>query len=230
MVIPGRRAAGARRRGGPPDEQPWWDPDDQVHAERVAPSRVRLPRKWKPTTMMNNVEVFDPYEGVESASALVAARAERSRTALVEGDAWRGPNRQVAVLRVEAFADRGVDLTDHREAWKRDGRACLLEMWRRRWIDREVEPAWIEVTPRVDVEADPRIDWLRVEDHTNLADRTDVSVYQHLTLWAGRGVAVVTVRHLLDTSVDEATVWFGEVVLDRLARAFEVVGPASRRP
>jgi len=225
MALLGRRTGGVRpRRGGPPDERPWWDPDDQARAERVAPGRVRLPRKWKPTTMINNAEVLDPYEGIEAAADLVRAREARHRTALVEGDAWRGPSRQIAVLRVEAFADRAVDHRPHRAAWTLEGPACLTETWRQRWVERDVEPGWIEVSRRDDIEIDPRIDWLRIEDHTDLADPTDVAVYQHLTLWAGRGVAVVTLRHLLDTPADDAASWFGEVVLARLAGAFDVDG------
>jgi hypothetical protein len=231
MPRPGRRPALARsRRGGPRDEDRWWDPSDQALAERVAPGRVGLPRKWKPTTMINNVEVLDPYEGIEAAAGLVTARAARHRTALVEGDAWRGPRRQIAVLRVEAFADRGGDHAAHRAEWVRAGPACLVETWRRRWVERDVEPGWIEVTRRDDVDVDPRIDWLRIEDHTDLADPTDVAVYQHLTLWAGRGVAVVTVRHLLDTPVDDAAGWFGHGVLARLADAFEGDGAGPGRP
>jgi hypothetical protein len=186
---------------------------------------MRLPSKWKPTTMVNNVEVLDPYDGIEAAAGVEQARAERVRTALVEGAAWRGPNRQLAVLRVEAFADRGPDAavarSAHRSAWQRDGAACLLETWRQRWTDREVAPAWIEVTRRDDIAVDPRIDWFRIEDHTDLADPADVQVYQHLTLWAGRGLAVVTVRHLLDTPVDEVASWFGDALLFHLAAAFE---------
>lgn len=173
--------------------------------------------------MINNVEVLDPYEGVEAAADVVKARAARHRTALVEGDAWRGPRRQIVVLRVEAFADRDAGSAEHRAAWAGDGPACLVETWRQRWAERDVEPGWIEATRRGDVGADidDRIDWFRIEDHTDLTDPTDVSVYQHLTLWAGRGVAVVTVRHLLDTSVDDAAHWFGDVVLARLAKAFD---------
>jgi hypothetical protein len=231
MALLGRRAGGARaRRGGPRDEQPWWDPDDQAQAERVAPGRVGLPRKWKPTTMINNVEVLDPYEGIEAATELVRARAGRHRTALVEGDAWRGPSRQIAVLRVEAFADRDVDHRPHRAAWAVEGPESLVETWRQRWVERDVEPGWIEVTRRDDVVIDPRIDWLRIEDHTDLADPTAVAVYQHLTLWAGRGVAVVTLRHRLDTPVDDAARWFGEVVLARLAKAFDEDGAGPAHP
>lgn len=178
--------------------------------------------------MLNNVEVFDPYEGIGSAGEIVRARAERGRTALVEVDAWRGPARQVAVLRVEAFGDRDADATAHRAAWQRDGAACLTETWRRRWAEREVEAGWIDVVRRDDVEADPHIDWFRVEDHTGLEDPADVKVYQHLTVWAGRGVAVVTVRHLLDTAVDDVVGWFGDAVLRRLAAAFGADRPGPR--
>jgi hypothetical protein len=157
MALLGRRAGGARsRRGGPRDEHPWWDQDDQARAERVAPGRVHLPRKWKPTTMINNVEVLDPYAGVSAAAGLVRARAERHRTALVEGDAWRGPSRQITVLRVEAFADREVDHRPHRAAWTLEGSASLVETWRQRWVERDVEPGWIEVTRRDDASIDPR--------------------------------------------------------------------------
>jgi hypothetical protein len=231
MALPGRRSAATRpRRGGPRDEARWWDSADQARAERVAPRRIGLPRKWKPTTMVNNVEVLDPYEGIGAASKVVEARARRRRTALVEGDAWRGPRRQIVVLRVEAFADADVDLADHRAAWARDGAECLVETWRQRWTEREVEPGWIEATHREEAGADPRIDWFRIEDHTGLADPTDVSIYQHLTLWAGRGVAVVTLRHLLDSPVDDAALWFGDVVLARLANAFDVETATPRHP
>jgi hypothetical protein len=41
---------------------------------------------------------------------------------------------------------------------------------------------------------------------------------------------VVTLRHLLDTPVDDAARWFGEVFLARLAKAFDEDGAGPERP
>lgn len=217
------------RRGGPPDEPPWWEPVDQRLAERVGPPRSGLPKLWKPTVVANNAEVFDPCAGIAAATDIAAARERRRRTALVEGDAWRGPRRQLVVLRVEAFADDDTDGRAHRDAWQRDGRAVLDEVWRQRWSERDVTPGWIDVRTRADVEVVSDVDWLRVEDHTRLANPEDVAVYQHLTVWAGRGVAVVTLRHLLDTEADEVAGWFATAVLSRLRWAFDAGSSEAAR-
>jgi hypothetical protein len=58
----------------------------------------------------------------------------------------------------------------------------------------------------------------------------DVMVYQHLSLWAGRGLAVVTVRHQLDTGVDDVAGWFGEALLFHLAAAFETYDRTPPHP
>jgi len=66
------------------------------------------------------------------------------------------------------------------------------------------------------VKVDPRADWLRVEDHTDPRRQGVVSVYEHVTLWAGRAHAVVTVRHLVDQDLDVVVASVAAVLLARL--------------
>ena len=69
-------------------------------------------------------------------------------------------------------------------------------------------PAWIEATwhehPATLLTAPEAVDWIVVEDHTDPSRGGRVSIYHHLTVWHGRAVATVTVRHELGLDLDEA--------------------------
>jgi len=207
----------ARRRSGPADEDQWWEPADQAFVQAPVLNRRDFPKGWRPIPMVNNVEVLDPYAG-EGAAAIRAARAARVLSALDEGVAYRARNRQLLVLRIEAFAD--PDETAHRQTWLSDGPAALTATYQVRWSERDVVPNWIETRIRrpgdVPTDVDPRIDWLRVEDHTDPKRLGTVSIYEHLTLWCGRGHAVITLRHELDQQVDDVARKIAEGVLTTL--------------
>jgi hypothetical protein len=118
------------------------------------------------------------------------------------------------VARVEVFG--APDDGAHRLAWREHGTGCLDAVWRARWSERDREPGWIEArwrSPRdrppplgpagtdgVDVEpvllplADA-IDWISVEDQTGSERTGRILAYEHLTLWVGRSVTTLTVRH-----------------------------------
>lgn len=160
--------------------------------------------------MLNNAELLDPYGPGAPADRLRDLRSARGLTALDEGQAWRRREGGVLlVVRVEAFAS--ADDVEHRAGWRADGPRCLEETWRERWRDREVEPGWIEA--RLVDPVDDRIDWVRVEDHTGQG--RDVVVYQHLTVWAGRMVVVLTLRHELGLDVDAELTTAARLVADR---------------
>lgn len=215
-----RRSAGPARtrRSGPPDEERWWDEADQVIVEKTLLTLRDLPKRWRPMPMVNNAEMLDPFADVPAADAVRRARSTRRLTALDEGVAFQGKDSRLVVLRVEMFAD--PDEEGHRETWRRDGPAVLTATYKARWAERAHVANWIDVRARrsADLPAplDPRIDWLRVEDHTDPSRRGVVRVYEHLSLWAGRAHAVVTVRHLLDQQLDEVAAAVGATVLDRL--------------
>jgi hypothetical protein len=184
--------------------------------EAAALARHELGAGWVDVPMVNNAERADPF-GTDDDSAVVrAARDARRLTALDEGRAWRRRrDGALAVLRLEAFAD--PDEVAHRAAWRDHGLGALDATWRERWRERDRDPGWIEAhwhddppTPPagdlaplgLDALADA-VDWAVVEDHTDAARRDVVACYQHLTVWAGRGHAIVVVRHDLGTDVDE---------------------------
>ena len=149
LSVAGRRAArvdGSRRRSGPADEEVWWTPADQAFIQKPMLSRHDFPREWRPTIMLSNQEVLDPYEGVERGRSDPRARAARVMSALDEGVAYRSRNRRLLVLRTEAFVD--PDESAHRGAWRSDGPAALTEMYKVRWTERDVVPNWIETTVR----------------------------------------------------------------------------------
>jgi hypothetical protein len=203
-----RRATPAdRRRTGPADEAHWWVDDDQAFVEAPVLERRDLPRGWQTVPMPNNAERLDPY-GVDPGSVAVReARDRRVLTALDEGAAWRQRKERVLlVVRVEAFAD--PDDRAHRAAWRTHGTDCLDAVWRERWKEREITPGWIEarwkaeddvgaVAP-IDEEgrgALGQIDWITVEDQTGTNDTGVVARYEHLSVWCGRGLVTLTVRH-----------------------------------
>lgn len=210
----------SRRRSGPSEEEQWWDPVDQAIAERPIISRRTLGKRWLDVPMMNNTERLDPFGDDIDSSAVRYARAERTLTALDEGQAWRHRDaRSLVVARVERFADG--DESAHRAAWRQHGTASLDATWRQRWVERDHQPGWIEAR-WVDVGDRPgplhafagatfrgpaaAVDWIRVEDHTDPTGTGTVLVYEHLTLWAGRSHAVLVVRHELGTDVDDLVV------------------------
>ncbi|MCU1454445.1 MAG: hypothetical protein JWN46_2591 [Acidimicrobiales bacterium] len=161
--------------------------------------RKDLPRGWRPVPMINNVERADPWEGVDGADALRAAREQRRLTALDDGTAWRDRDQRLLVVRCEVFADAHED--EHRAVWIADAERVLASAWRVRWTERGQSPGWIEARRRLLAEGDAplhrRVDWYEVEDHTDPTARGDVTIYHHLTVWAGRMHVVVTVRHPL---------------------------------
>lgn len=213
----GRLDPTKRRRSGPADEAPWWDPGDQAFIQEPLLSRRDFPKGWQSTTMLNNQELLDPYEGAE-APRIRAARAARVLSALDEGVAYRARHRQLLVLRAEVFVQ--PDETDHRAAWRADGPTALTSTYRARWAERDVAPNWIETTVRSvtdrPADVDPRIDWFRVEDHTDPKRAGIVTIYEHLTLWCGRAHAVMTMRHEPDQQLDGIALQIGHALLHRL--------------
>lgn len=233
MLGRGRRSAGSGRRSGPVDEEPWWDPQDQAAAERPILDRRDLGRGWLPMPMLNNAERLDPLGDDDASAAITVARRARRLVALDEGQAWRRhKSTTLVVARVEAFADE--DEATHRQVWAEHAEASLDATWRQRWRERERDPGWIEAGwVAIDdrpgalhgfgADADPpeparSVDWLRIEDHTDPGRQGAVTVYEHLTLWAGTRHATLTIRHDLDDDVDETAVSAAVAALERLRR------------
>lgn len=217
-----RRGRPAGRRSGPPDEQPWWDPADQSVVEAVSRlDRRGLGKGWRSQSMVNNVERLDPL-GPDGASGRIrAVRDARVLRALDEGQAWRHRDgRGLMVVRAEAYAD--PNSSAHRAVWAEHGEAALSATWRQGWSDRGRPPGWIEARAlpastvavvwdraggqsAVGPVGSAALDWWMVEDHTDLSGGHQVTVYEHVMVWAGRGLATVTVRHELGTDVEEPT-------------------------
>lgn len=208
MARLGRRTVAAvQRRSGPPDETHWWDDGDQAFVEAPLWRARELGRGWQTVPMWNNAERLDPYGDDEHSAIVRAERARRVLTALDEGAAWRRRRDRVLIVpRVEVFAD--ADDRAHRAAWQELGPACLDAVWRQRWRERDTEPGWIEArwkgAEAIDAVAptDPegvgalgQIDWITVEDHTGTSASGIVERYQHLSVWCGRALATVTLRH-----------------------------------
>lgn len=172
---------------------------------------------WQTVPMPNNAERLDPYGDDAHSAALRAERDKRRLTGLDEGAAWRQRKERVLVVpRVETFAD--VDDRAHRAAWRMLGPACLDAVWRERWRERDVAPGWIEarwkapdeiaaVAPAAEAVAGAlgQIDWVTVEDHTTTAESGTIDRYQHITVWCGRALATVIVRHDDALDLDAAT-------------------------
>jgi hypothetical protein len=209
VAIFGRRSrqTADHRRSGPPDEDRWWVDADQLFVEAPLLSVRDLGRGWQSVPMWNNAERLDPYGDDEHSAALRAERERRVLTALDEGSAWRRrSDRVLAVSRVETFADG--DDRSHRAAWQAHATGCLDAVWRQRWRERDVDPGWIEARWKDDGDIDAvrpaddqgraalgQIDWVTVEDQTTTAATGTVERYQHLTIWCGRALATVTIRH-----------------------------------
>ena len=92
--------------------------DDQRFAEGYLLAGRDFPKGWRPLIMMQNVERFDPWEGVDEAAACrrlaSIAGSPRSTKARRSGIG----RARCAVLRVEVFADQ--DATEHRARWRSD--------------------------------------------------------------------------------------------------------------
>ena len=223
-----RRPPAGQRRTGPPGEDHWWDDRDQAFAEAPFLTTRDLGRGWQTVPMPNNAERLDPHGDDEHSAALRAIRVERVLTALDEGAAWRQRKERVLVVpRVEVFRD--ADDRMHRRAWREHGTRCLDAVWRQRWREREVEPGWIEARwkPDDDIEAAApadeegraalgQIDWITVEDHTNTATSGTIERYQHLSVWCGRGLTTVIVRHDDALDLDATGVRVGLAAYRRL--------------
>lgn len=217
-----RRAGGAtdagmlHRRSGPTGEAAWWDPVDQELAERPLIGAADFGRGWTEAAMPNNVERLDPLGNDPDSGAVRRARTARSLTALDEGRAWRQRTvGSLAVIRVEVFAD--ADDVGHRSAWREHAEASLDGTWRTRWSDRDLRPGWIEarwVEP--DTRQEPRIDWLRITDHTDHTDAGRVTIYEHFTIWAGRPNATLILRHDLGVDADAVGCAVAATILARL--------------
>lgn len=208
---------GRTRRSGPAEEQRWWDPADQAFAEAPVIHHRDLGRGWIPVPMVNNAERIDWWGDDPASEAMRAAASGRRLTALDEGAAWRRRrDGALLVARVEVWAQ--PDDGSVRSAWQREGAACLDAVWRERWRERDRTPGWIEARPRRDVDRpDPmrpsspvaidaagHLDWFTIEDHTGAAEADEVTAYEHLTLWAGRAVITLTLRHGHSTDADGA--------------------------
>ena len=217
VARPWRRRAGSGRRSGPAGEERWWDPADQEAAERPLLQPRDLGRGWQTAPMWNNAERWDPH-GDDPASAVIrAARDQRRLTALDEGAAWRRfRDGTLLVARVEVFADAEAG-SAHRQAWQEHAERSLDAVWRARWRERGREPGWIEARWRADVDrpdqlrpdspvaspAAAALDWVTIEDHTGVDDAGELTAYEHLTLWAGRGLVTLTLRHRHGDDADE---------------------------
>ena len=230
MGVFGRKRSNpaAGRRSGPPGEEHWWADGDQAFVEQPLFTTRDLGHGWQTVPMPNNVERLDPHGEDAHSEALRAERSKRRLTALDEGAAWRQRKERVLVVpRVEVFAE--VDDRAHRAAWRMLGPACLDAVWRERWREREVSPGWIEarwkdegdiaaVAPADDegLGALGQIDWISVEDHTTAAESGTVDRYQHLTVWCGRALATVIVRHDDALDLDDTSLRLGLAAYRRL--------------
>lgn len=186
----------------------WRVDADQAAAEAPVLERRVLGRGWVDAPMVNNEPRLDPHGDDDASAELRVERDRRRLTGLHEGRAWRRRRdaRVLLVVRHEVFA--AADDGRHRALWQRRGPASLEATWRARWRERDVEPGWVEAravegADRGPVDADD-LDWFRVEDHTDLRGGIDVTVYEHLSVWAGRHLVTLTLRHPHELDVDEA--------------------------
>jgi hypothetical protein len=222
-----------------------FEPADQAAAAAPVLDRRTLGRGWIDAPMVNNEPRLDPHGTDPASEALRARREARRLTGLHEGRAWRRRGRVpgLVVVRHELFADPDpAERAAHREDWTRLGAASLDATWRERWRERHVTPGWVEsrrVGPPVGAEegvlaegAAPHgraagglvggvalpeaVDWFRVEDHTDPSGGGEVTVYEHLTVWGGRHLVTVTVRHPLGEAEDPLVAVLAGAVVSRL--------------
>lgn len=219
-----------QRRTGPPGEDHWWDDEDQAWVQDPLIDDGALGSGWRRFPMLNNGERLDPYGPGEAADTIRAERVARRLTALDEGTAWRrGQTGALLVARYEMFAASGAD---HRARWQELAPTVLDATWRERWRERDLTPGWIEARWLDDDDrptealgpAATAVDWLRVEDHTG--EGHGVTVYQHVTIWADRLVATLTMRHDLDVPLDPAVAVAARAVIEAVSRRSDP-GPGS---
>ncbi len=179
-------------------------------------SRRDFPKAWRNRPLMNNVESIDPFAEVPEGQALAAAAYARRRTALDDAVAVAGPDLRLAVLRIEVFAD--ADDAAHRACWQDQGPRALVALYRQRWKERDVSPGWIEARwPSFDWDLEPRVDWLRLEDHTDRRHEAGVFYYDHVWLWVGRALAGLTIRYAPGFDAESLAVGLADATLARLA-------------
>ena len=239
----GRRRSGTatQRRTGPPGEELWWIAADQALAEQPVLDRRDLGKGWVPMAMVNNDERLDPHGDDPDSRSVRAARSQRTLTALDEGHAWRDRrSSSLLVSRVEVFAE--PDGGGHRLAWRQHGVGCLDAVWRARWHERDREPGWIEARwrdPRdrppplgpagsaegdgVSIPLADAVDWITVEDQTGSDAAGRILLYEHLTIWAGRALVTLTLRHDQADDVDMVAAAAVVAACRRLGR-LELVG------
>jgi hypothetical protein len=238
-----RRGRWRRLLGGGvgPGHQPGpdgWDPADQRLAGVTVLTAKDLGRGWISIPMVNNELRREPFGHDGASQALEAARQRRRPTGLHEGRAFRHRDSgALCVVRSEVFADAapavGEDdpVAGHRTAWTTLAEAALDATWRERWRERDRHPAWIEArwVQRPDDPAGPlpnapgvALDWVRIEDHTPLVEHAhpggpgEVTVYDYLTVWAGRRQVTVVIRHPLGLDLDDAVAGAARCVGQRL--------------
>ena len=185
----------------------WWDDADQALADRRVLLRRDLGRGWVDAPMVNNEPRLDPHGDDDASQVLRTEREARRLTGLNEGRAWRRRRESsvLMVVRHEVFAN--PDHEAHRDAWQRVGAASLDATWRTRWRERDVANAWIEAR-MVPGDQGPLaglddVDWLQVEDHTNPLGGIDVSIYEHISVWSGRCLVTLTLRHPHGLDMDD---------------------------
>lgn len=215
-----------------------WDPADQRLAAATVLTARDLGRGWIAIPMVNNEARREPFGHDEASRTLEAVRQRRRPTGLHEGRAFRHRDSgALCVVRSEVFADAAPAVGEdepvavHRGAWATLAEAALDATWRERWRERDRQPAWIETrwVQRPDDRAGPltaspgvALDWLRIEDHTPPVEHThpggpgEVTVYDYLTVWAGRRQVTVVIRHPLGLDLDDAVVGAAGRVTDRL--------------
>lgn len=129
------------------------------------------------------------------------------------------------VTRVEAYAvpDDGTHRLAWRERGAASLDALWRQRWRERDLDPGwIEARWVDVRDRVpplgvavrgdeadggrrrgpaaeDVPLDralaDAVDWIHIEDQTRTPETGRVACFEHLTIWSGRAVATLVVRH-----------------------------------
>lgn len=232
-----RRLLGA---GGPAHraDPGGWDPADQRLAGVAVLTARDLGRGWIDVPMVNNEARREPFGHDEASRMLEAARQRRRPTGLHEGRAFRHRDSgALCVVRCEVFADDGPapgeddPVAAHRGAWSTLAEAALDATWRERWRERDRHPAWIEArwVQRPDDPVGPltaapgaTLDWLRIEDHTPPVEHAhqggpgEVTVYDYLTVWAGRRQVTVVIRHPLGLDLDDAVAGAARGVVRRL--------------
>jgi hypothetical protein len=202
-----------------------------------------LGRGWISVPMVNNEARREPFGHDEASLVLETVRQRRRPTGLHEGRAFRHRDSgALCVVRSEVFADAapvgdevigpgGDPVAAHRAAWAELGEAALDATWRQRWRERDRRPAWIEARwvhrpgDRTGPLGDPtggEVDWLRIEDHTPAVEPEapggagEVTVYDYVTVWAGRRQVTLVVRHPLGLDLDDAVLAATRRVLTRL--------------